>query len=125
MTDKPLPCPFCGVAPRLAYLAGAEMAGCVTKDCVAAHAWTLVAAWNTRAPAAEPAVGEVHPGAEAARGRILRARSLVIDDMRRRGSTSTLTEAANDLTDAFNALDALRPSAAPVSMAFWLGREAS
>ena len=121
MTKKPLACLFCAKMPMARNYNCQTVFGCETSTCPAYGPAHPLAAWNTRAPAAEPAVGEVHPGAEAARGRVLSARSLVIDDMRRRGSTSTLTEAANDLTDAFNAL---RPPAAPVSVAFWLGREA-
>ena len=121
MSITPLPCPFCGGLPNVDPIGRVR---CTTWDCPPSRDWSDPRCWNTRAPAAEPAVGNVHPGAEAARGRVLSARSLVIDDMRRRGSTSTLTEAANDLTDAFNALDALRPPAAPVSVAFWLGRDA-
>ena len=124
MSDKPLRCPFCGLVPKVRTYNLLPMCGCDKLGCPAHGSAHVVSRWNTRAPAAEPAVGEVHPGTEAARGRVLSARSLVIDHMRQRGSTSTLTEAANDLTDAFNALAALRPPAAPVSVAFWLGREA-
>ena len=125
MSDKPLPCPFCGGRPEILCGSPNWTVVCRTSNCVMWDNPQPPRAWNTRAPVAEPVVGKVHLGAEAARMRVLSARSRVIDDMRRRGSTSTLTEAANDLTDAFNVLDALRPPAAPVSVAFWLGREAS
>ena len=122
MTDTPLACPFCGAAPRLAYLAGAEMAGCVTKGCVAAHAWTLVAAWNTRAPAAEPdQINERHPHADVARLCIVNARLELIGLCISADQEPSVRRFERWLQQA---LDALRPPAAPVSVALWVGREA-
>ena len=118
MSDAPLPCPFCGNEPIVV----GEDATCAQLGCPGGErAWYRLSRWNTRAPAAEPAVGDVHPGADAAHEFIsfalLTFRVVTLDkdqDARRLGCGIGYLR---------QALDALRPPAAPVSVTFWLGRE--
>ena len=127
MTDTPLPCPFCSIEPLAQNCLGVVMCRCTTPDCPAVGSSHPLAAWNTRAPVAEPAVGEAALARFTEAYQAIRlALRLVLD--RQEGGLEVLwgrlSFAERKMYEAFDALAALRPPAAPVSGAFWLGRDA-
>ena len=116
MSDKPLPCPFCGNEPERNAFFGKRAARCFSVGCPAAGSSHLIDDWNTRAPAAEPAVGGV------AHQRVTVAIEGVGKMVPANADSAWLQDCA--IHNLRQALAALRPPAAPVSVAFWLGREA-
>ena len=113
MSDKPLPCPFCGGLPNLDPIGRVR---CTTWGCPPSRDWSDPRCWNTRAPAAEPAVGEVahHCVTVAIEG----VAKMVPEDADGRWLQACAIQ------NLQQALAALRPPAAPVSVAFWLGSDA-
>ena len=114
MTDAPLRCPYCGVMPNVDLIGRVR---CKVWDCPPSRDWFDLDHWNAAAMITAPAVG-----AEAAHRFISFAivpLSAVIPDENQ--DARRLKRGIGFLRQA---LDALRPPAAPASMAFWLGREA-
>ena len=122
MTDAPLPCPFCFIEPLARDYLGVVMCRCTTPDCPAIGSSHTLPKWNTRAPVAAPdPTNERHPHADVARLCIVNARLELIGLCISADQEPSVRRFERWLQKA---LDALRPPAAPVSVAFWLGREA-
>ena len=112
MSDKPLPCPFCGGKPNVDPIGRVR---CTTWDCLTSRDWNDLHHWNARALVAAPAVKVAHHCVTVAiegLGKMIPADA---------DSAWLQTCAMHNLR---RVLDVLRPPAAPVSVAFWLGREA-
>ena len=122
MTDTQLPCPFCGGMPEILRGSPNGAVVCRTFNCVMWDNPQPPRAWNTRAPAAGPdQINERHPLADVARRCIVNARLELIGLCISADQEPSVRRFERWLQQA---LDALRPPAVPVSVAFWLGREA-
>ena len=113
-----LPCPFCGAPPRVVTVPSGKFYGCQTPTCLAQGGLHPIEAWNTRTLLAASAEGNERILAKC----IANALRDVCDDMGHRGGSGRLGSAILYLRQALNVL---RPPAAPVSVAFWLGSDAS
>ena len=122
MSITPLPCPFCAGMPEILRGSPNGAVVCRTSFCVMWDNPQPPRAWNTRASAAAPdPINERHPHADVARLCIVNARQELIGLLISADQEPRMRRFERWLQQA---LDVLRPPAAPVSVAFWLGREA-
>ena len=127
MSDQPLPCPFCAEMPMARGYNCQTVFGCETSTCPAYGPAHPLAAWNTRAPVAKPAVCDVALARFTEAYQAIRLALRLVSDRQEGGLDvlwGRLSFAERKMYQAFDALDTRRPPAAPVSVAFWLGREA-